>query len=400
MGAAPRLRWLVFLALLALSALIGWLWLAGWSGQERATIASLSLSRLPAPPPDPSNRFAGDPRAAELGEAIFFDPRFSAFGDISCASCHLPEGQFQDGARPGEGVGRTVRRTMPLAGVAHFPWLFWDGRADSLWAQALGPLENPDEMAGSRLAFARLIASDYAESYRALFGPLPDLSGLPPDASPIGAPATVAAWQAIPEARRDAINRVAANIGKALAAWQHGLTPPRSRFDDYADAIAAGGRGRGILTRAEIAGLRLFIGKGNCTQCHNGPLLSNGSFHNTGVPEAAGLPRDLGRYDGLAVVKADPFNCLGPYSDAAPQECTELRFMAEGEALLGAFKPPSLRGVATRPPYMHGGQFATLAEALNHYNRAPWAVIGVSELSPLNLSARDRANLAAFLGTL
>lgn len=372
----------------------------GWSETERQAIAALSLSALPTLPPDPSNRVADDPRAVELGEALFSDPRLSASGTVACASCHQPDRQFQDDALPGETVGHTVRRTMPLRGASYSPWFFWDGLADSQWAQALGPLENPDEHASDRLAYAHLVAEAYPEAYEALFGPLPDLAGLPEHGAPVGAPEIVSAWLEIAEDRRAGVDAVFANLGKALAAYQRTLMPERTRFDDYADAIAAGESGEGLLSAAEIAGLRLFIGVGDCTQCHNGPLLSNHHFHNTGVPEAPGLPQDLGRYGALAAVRADPFNCLGAYSDAEPADCAELRFMATGREMIRAFKVPSLRGVADRPPYMHAGQFASLAEVVAHYNRAPWAPIGVSELHPLALSETDLDNLVAFLQAL
>jgi cytochrome c peroxidase len=98
---------------------------------------------------------------------------------------------------------------------------------------------------------------------------------------------------------------------------------------------------------------------------------------------------------------ADEFNCLSQYSDADPSQCAELRFMvAEGHELVRQYKPPSLRDVAARPPYMHAGQFASLAQVLDHYNRAPAAPAGHSELEPLNLSAQEQAQLIAFLQTL
>lgn len=94
----------------------------------------------------------------------------------------------------------------------------------------------------------------------------------------------------------------------------------------------------------------------------------------------------------------DEFNCLGPYSDAAPEDCTALRFIAEpGHDALRAFKPPSLRGVASRPPYMHAGQIGTLDEVLAHYAEAP---AGHSELRPKDLSEEEVAQLLAFLATL
>lgn len=402
MKQASRLSLVALVAILAMG-LVGWSLLPrgiNWNEADKAQIAALSLSALPPLPADPSNRVADVPEAVTLGEALFHDKRLSANGEIACASCHLPDRAFQDDVPPGSRIGRTVRRTMPIAGTAYSPWLFWDGRKDSQWSQALGPLENPDEHGGDRLAYAHLVAREYRAQYEALFGPLPDLAGLPLHGAPAGMPETVAAWGGIAPDDQAALDLVFANIGKAIAAFERTLMPTRSRFDDYADALAAGKPAEELMSAEELAGLQIFIGKGNCTQCHNGPLLTDNHFHNTGVPEAEGLPRDPGRYAVLEAVREDPFNCLGQYSDAGPDDCAELRFMAQGDVMLRAFKTPSLRGVADRPPYMHAGQFLTLATVLAHYNRAPWAPIGVSELHRPNLSAEELSALEAFLETL
>src|SRR5690606_15553813 len=106
---------------------------------------SLSIKSLPPLPPDPSNRYGDDPRAAALGHQLFFDTRLSANGKVSCATCHDPGRDFQDGLPLAVGVGTNTRRTMPIAGTAYSPWMFWDGRKDSQWSQALGPLESPVE---------------------------------------------------------------------------------------------------------------------------------------------------------------------------------------------------------------------------------------------------------------
>src|SRR5690349_2015537 len=105
--------------------------------------SELSLASLEPAPADPTNRFAGSSDAAKLGERLFFDKRLSSNGEVSCATCHDPRREFQDGTPLAKGVGTTDRRTMPIAGTAHSPFLFWDGRKDSQWAQALGPLESP-----------------------------------------------------------------------------------------------------------------------------------------------------------------------------------------------------------------------------------------------------------------
>lgn len=374
-----------------------------WSEAEVKLITSLSLSQLPALPPDPSNRVADEPMAAALGELLFFDARLSSNGKVSCASCHLPERQFQDDLALAKGVGTTTRRTMPIAGTAYSPWLFWDGRKDSQWSQALGPLESQVEHGADRTQIARLVATEYAEAYEALFGPLPDLSGVPAHAAPAGSPTSVAGWAVLSEDQRDAINRVFANAGKAIAAFERTIMPTQTRFDAYANALGDGSPAatEDLLSAQEQRGLQLFIGKGSCINCHNGPLFTDNHFHNTGVPAAAGLPDDLGRSAAIALVSADPFNCTGPYSDAGPADCAELRYMTtDGEELTRAFKPPSLRGVAERPPYMHAGQLRTIAEVLDHYNRAPAAPLGHSELQPLSMDEEQLAALVAFLGTL
>ena len=129
-------------------------------------------------------------------------------------------------------------------------------------------------------------------------------------------------------------------------------------------------------------GLRLFIGKAQCVSCHNGPLFSDQQFHNTGVPPRDAARPDRGRAAATAKVRSDEFNCLGPFSDARPEQCQELRFMVSDDpALEGAFKTPGLRGVAGRPPYMHAGQFATLEQVVRHYVAAPHAAVGHSELT-------------------
>jgi cytochrome c peroxidase len=370
-----------------------------WSEEELALVRSLSLAALPPLPADPSNRVADDPRAAELGQALFFDTRLSANGEVACATCHLPERQFQDDTPLGHGVGTTGRRTMPIAGMAYAPFLFWDGRKDSLWAQALGPLESAVEHGGDRTQYAHLIAEYYAPDYEAVFGPLPDLEELPAHAGPVTDPEAAAAWEAMPEESRAAVTTVFANMGKAIAAFERTILPSETRFDAW--VASEDFPASGLLSEEEIAGLRIFMGEGECVNCHNGPLLTDNHFHNTGVPAAPGLPEDTGRLDGARLVLEDEFNCLSPSSDAAPEDCAELRFMAEpSHDALRAFKPPSLRGVASRSPYMHAGQIGTLEEVIAHYAAAPEPPGGHSELRPLELTEEERAQLLAFLESL
>ncbi|MER9292100.1 c-type cytochrome [Mesorhizobium sp. M0510] len=370
---------------------------------EKTTIASLALSSLPALKPDTTDRFADVPAAAALGSTLFFDQGMSSDGSISCSTCHKIDRQFQDDLPQAVGVGRTSRRTMPLAGVARDPWFFWDGRRDSLWAQALTPLENPLEQAGNRTAYAHYIKARFGERYERIFGPLPDLSGMPSNASPLGNDAEKAAWNAMSGAQRSAIDGVFANIGKAIAAFERSIEPAPTRFDRFALDLVTGAEPKGdaVFSKQEILGLKLFIGKANCVTCHNGPRFTDNSFHNTGVPPIAGLPPDRGRIDAVRQVEADPFNCFGAYRDGDASACGELRFMVkDGPQLIRAYKTPSLRGAATRPPYMHAGQFSSLDEVVAHYAKAAPSVEGTSEVHPLGLSDRERAALVAFLKTL
>jgi cytochrome c peroxidase len=333
---------------------------------EMEVLRSLSLDALDALPRDPSNQYADNAAAAALGRKFFFETSFSANGKVSCATCHVPDRQFQDGTDLAQGVGTTNRRTMPIAGTAHSPWMFWDGRKDSQWAQALGPLESPVEHGGTRGQYVRIVAARYADEYRAVFG----------------------------DADWSDTTRVFVNIGKAIAAYERKLQFGRARYDEY----VASGTG---LTDDELHGAKLFIGKANCVQCHNGALFTDNVFHNTGVPARKDLPADDGRATGARAVLADEFNCRSKWSDAKKGECGELEFLvAEGHELERAFKTPTLRGVASRPPYMHAGQIKTLEDVLDHYNRAPKAPAGHSEVKPLKLSKRELQQIAAFLRTL
>ena len=263
-----------------------------------------------------------------------------------------------------------------------------------------GPLESSVEHGGTRAQYAHTIADHYRGDYEAVFGPLPDLSAVPASAAPAGIETATAAWIALSEAQRNAVTGVFVNIGKAIAAYERRVEFKVSRFDRYVAEVTTGQSGDGILNDEEIAGLRLFIGRANCTQCHNGPLLTNNEFHNTGVPLRPELPNDRGRLTGATAVLRDEFNCRSRWSDARDR-CAELEFIVTADHTLDrAYKVPSLRNVAARAPYMDAGQFATLSDVLDHYNRAPAAASGHSELRPLRLKPVELRQLEAFLRTL
>lgn len=351
-----------------------------WTEAEMALIRSLWIGSLSPIPADPSNAVADDPRAARLGQRLFFDTRLSANGAVACATCHQPDLLFTDGLDVAQGLAVGERHTMVLVGVAYSPWMFWDGRKDSLWAQALAPLESPVEHGGNRRQFAELLASDkdYRTEYEALFGKLPELS------------------------EPNAVTGIFVNMGKSIAAYERLLLPGASQFDRYVEDLIEDYEtlADSVLSDDEVAGLRLFIGDAQCINCHNGPLLTNNEFHNTAVLPAAGKLPSLGRVGAVRKVNADPFNCIGDFSDNHDGRCAELRFARTGDELIGAHKTPSLRNVARTAPYMHAGQMQTLAEIIEQYNRAPLAMVGHNEAKSLSLSRKERKQLEAFLHTL
>jgi cytochrome c peroxidase len=384
-SAARKKNGKTLVAVLAIAALAAGVWQirplspAPWTDAEIEILRSLWIASLPPLAPDPTNAVADNPRAAKLGQQLFFDTRMSANGAVSCASCHQPARRFTDGLPKGQGISSSKRNTRSIVGVAYSPWLYWDGRKDSLWSQALAPLEDPNEHGSDRARVVELVTQspEYREEYKILFG-------------------------AFDPAEDDAIDSAFANVGKAIAAFERLLMPSPSRFDDYVAALLDGDEDAqaAALTTDEILGLQLFIGEALCTQCHNGPLLTNNEFHNTGVISFPGEVPDKGRVAGVREVLVDPFNCSGIYSDNAAADCTELEYARTGSELIGAFRTPSLRNLENTEPYMHKGQFNTIAETLRHYNEALPAMIGHNEAKPLGLSSRQLRQIEAFLGSL
>lgn len=374
----------------------------GWNSNEFVLLKTLFLGNLPAAEPDPSNAIEGHAEAASLGQKLFFDKRLSANGQVSCATCHVPDQQFQDNRPLGEGIGTGARRTMPIIESGRSPWLFWDGRKDSLWSQALGPMEDAKEHGGNRVALARTVLEHYPQEYATLFGALPDSAQWPQEASPLGTATQRAAWVAMTPQQRDDASRVFANMGKVIAAFEKSLKFEPSRLDRYIAGITQGSPAApDLLSSSEKRGLRIFIGNGQCITCHAGPLLTDQHFHNTGVRPRKGQQPDAGRSAAIDAVLRDEFNCLGKFSDAAKHQCGELQFItAEDPHTVGAFKTPSLRQVHHRAPYMHAGQIATLGEAVRHYAEAPKAAVGRNERQPMRLTDQEVTDLVNFLATL
>lgn len=398
---------LPILASMTLIAVVGWNYLSipgvpNWSEEELRLITSLSLDALPLLTPDPSNLVADDPAAAEFGHRLYFDTRLSSNAQVACATCHKPELMFTDGLALAVGVGIGPMHTPSLVGLAYSPWFYWDGRKDSQWAQALAPLEAKHEHATDRVQLLHLISDDtvYRDMYENVFGPLTLPADLPESGTPEGDAQQQASWNALERDTQTAVSQFFANLGKAIAAYERKILPGRTRFDDYVAEVVADSNEDNALSNSEKSGLKLFIGKGQCVTCHNGPLFTNHEFHNTGVLAVDGRLPSMGRYDGVRLSQEDVFNCLGEFSDATAAECIELRFARDANDLVGAMKTPTLRNISLTAPYMHSGQMTDLAQVVDHYNDAPSSMLSHNEAKPLGLRPVERIQLKDFLMTL
>ena len=280
-----------------------------------------SLSPLPdKPPPSPTNRFADDPGAAQLGQMFFFDERLSKENTISCATCHSPFHGFADVEATSLGNRRGTRNAPTVLNAAYNKWQFWDGRAETLWAQALFALEGEEEQAGTRLQYAHLIKRHYAAEYEAIFGTLPELEDdtrFPPNGKP-GDPA----FDHMSKVDQVAVNTVFVNIGKALEAYERLLIRRNAPFDRY-----VAGDEEAITLEAK-RGLKIFIGKGVCVLCHGTPYFRDDDFHNLGIPQGR-LPEDTGRFQGIAKLLVDPFNSAGIYSDSRGEAADMLNLLEQ-----------------------------------------------------------------------
>jgi cytochrome c peroxidase len=410
------------------------------SDEDWQRLRELSPKALPAPPADATNAWADDEAAAQFGQELFFDARFSGAlldgdndgsqnalgtrgdtGKVSCAGCHLPESGFSDTRSLHQEVslaaGWLLRRTPSLLDVAQSKIMMWDGRRDSFFSQAFGPLESPLEMNSSRLFAAQQVFANHRETYEEIFGPLPalddtsrfprlaaDETGCPSlnrdnecTALMRGSPGDGAEFDGMAAEDQVAVTLVWVNIGKALGAYQRLLQCGPGRFDQW----VAGDEG--ALTRAEQRGAALFVSKAGCVTCHSGPFMSDEQFHNVGLqPQVVATVfldlDDPGAAEGVAALQEDPLNSDGPYSDGQ-----DGRIPATIEDnMLGAFRTPRLRCVAERPSFMHTGHMRTLDEVVEFFSRGgdPFGFPGQSELVPLNLGPREVADIVAFLGTL
>lgn len=370
-------RRLALLALGLLAAAQAPAALLDFTPEERAAI----VRHGPWPPPraqDPGNAQSGRAAAVALGQRLFFDARLSPGAQVTCASCHVPGLAFADGRARSQGLAELERNSPSLWNAVHERWQAWDGAADSLWAQSIRPLLDQREMGSSAAHVQATIAADRELSCRY-------------EKSFARRPTAVDAEAAMVDA------------AKAIGAFVATLVSPRTPFDDFRDALAAGDRRAAArYPLAAQRGLRLFVGRGNCALCHVGPRFSNGEFADTGLPFFSRPGQvDPGRHGGIEALRASPYNLLSRWADGG--DTTKTRHVMPQHRNFGEFKVPGLRHVAQTAPYMHDGQLATLDDVVRHYSELNVERLhadGEQILRPLGLSEGERADLVAFLQTL
>jgi cytochrome c peroxidase len=499
-----------------------------------------TLANLGDPAPDPSNAFSAPTHpayldAVALGWRLYHDRHFAGpatwldqlgrgvpsarakrceLGQtgcdrmlLACSDCHEPAhagGDFT--SRPGhvsEGSGWYDVNGQQVLNAGHYRLMYWNGRSDSLWSQAVAVIESEVSMNGNRLEIVRRVWEQYRTEYNAIFNnlvdprfatlpkyPLPEflerdalkallnpLTGectvTTPGECPAGctAQADGKCWPRFPlrgkqgrmlgcnrgmgEPYDDAfdcmaatdietVNRAFANFGKAIGAYEAVLASDNSSFDKYVNGA------HDSLTPSAVRGLKLFVGRASCIDCHKTALFSDQEFHDIGVPQqgqlvptvfdcvgdrcpCAPVPVDgstppatqprwqsqqclpWGYYNGLARLStsifrrdrsfSDTFGLpLGPFYTQLYDPTTGVDAMVPPDARTkGAWRTPSLRDVALTPPYMHDGVYRSLDDVIWHYDQGGTAGGGIHkapELKPLLLSTQDRQDLVEFLKSL
>ena len=182
---------------------------------------------------------------------------------------------------------------------------------------------------------------------------------------------------------------------KSLGA--HNMAYTKALLEGNADAMSK------AMNKDEEAGLKLFVGEANCIICHNGSAFSDYEFHNVGVPQVTLKKYDFGRKTAINKVKKSPFNCFGEYNDSKDKSCDDLTYIVFDEHItLGTFKTPGLRNISKTAPYMHAGQYNTLADVIGHYVDPPPIKLGENDTRAFtfDLDDKEQQQLEAFLKAL
>lgn len=383
---------------------------------------------LTNPPPNPTNRYADDARAAAFGQRLFFEKGYSKAltvagtglgnvgdtGKVACASCHDPLSFYSDTrSRPAStsvGVSWTQRNSPSLVNAAYYKWGSWGGKDDNLWFQGANGSESSQNFAGNRLHFAHVVYRKYRADYDAIFpipmdpalDPMhPNAARFPANGKPKASGAADGPWELMTAEDRDIINRILANTGKAIEAYERQLISKDAPIDRYISGD------HDALTPGAKRGLQLFIGKAACVDCHSGPTFSNQGFQNTGVPQTVvgtAAKVDQGRFDDLSRTLSNTFNGAGKYSDDPIAGMEKLAGLEPTDDLKGLFRTKSLRHVEKTGPYMHNGSLASLEDVVRFYNvgggQSDYAGEKHPAMVPLHLTTAEEADLVEFMKAL
>ena len=321
---------------------------------------------IPAPPDNPITA-----EKVELGKLLFFDPKLTGDASLSCGDCHDPKQGFGFNDPISRGYPGAVhwRNTHTAVNTAYLGKFFWQGSAKSLEKQA--PTANKGAVAGNGendVMESRLRQTPYyIKKFKEIMGTDTPMLG--------------DAWMLVATFERGA------------------LTQKNSPLDRYLKGD------KSALSAEAVKGKKLFEGKANCIECHNGPLLSDEKYYNLGVPrpvefEETGLNTITFRWENYA--KGVHEEMYRNWKDDAGVYYTTKR-----KKDIGKFRTQPLRYLKYTPPYMHAGQFFTLEEVIDFYNEGG----GDNEftdgthgfntktgiLKPLNLSDDEKAALVVFL---
>jgi cytochrome c peroxidase len=274
----------------------------------------------------------------ELGKKLFFDPRLSGDGNMSCATCHNPVLGWSDGLPTAKGFKSMVlgRASPTVINTGYNDIQMWDGRKATLEEQAMGPMEASVEMNMNTTKLFEWINTN--EGYKKLFK------------------------QAFPDS-----NEINSDVlSKALASYERTIISNNSPFDRWVNGEA------NAMTEQQVNGFKLFVGKANCEVCHSAPNFTDNGFHNLGLASWGNNEPDMGRYTQKPI-----------------------------RLMKGAFKTPTLRNIAQTAPYFHDGSAKTLMNAVEHYNQGGVVKTNLSpNINELNLSAQEKNDLVAFMQAL
>ncbi len=330
------------------------------SPPSRAFAVDLSTFK-PYPAPVPKDN-PQTPEKIKLGKMLFFDPRLSGNGALSCATCHIPAAGFVSPTRLSLSFPSTMhwRAVDSVIDAAYLKYLFWDGRATSLEQQALGPIAAPFEM-NVHLHYMTARLSEIPE-YKTLFKQVFNADTITPDL-----------------------------VAKALASFERTIVVTDTPFYRYVNGD------KKALSKQALAGFRLFTGKAGCIRCHYGPYFTDNEFHALGVPEL----QLTGEEQKLNAAARHCFAYGAGISDFTTVDRDLGRyFVTHQTADMDKFGTPSLID-AVGPYYMHNGAIEGRLGVVTFFNKGGGDIPNKSKLlKPLHLTLAEEQELVAFLAAL